>query len=200
MKNRTNTTRKGDEFEEKMYYFITELLLDDKLPITGKHSKVYRKKGYYSEHRKGNIIVDISIECTLPNEPQPSMYIMIECKDYNHPIPVDDLEEFYAKTKQITGLNIKAIFLTTNILQQGALNYAMSNGIRVMRIKNSDEQEILSYKKQERKISSNVSEYLNAFLALTSSGQSEISPQFVGMFEMKAFYSLTDLIIDAYGD
>src|ERR1043165_5928123 len=101
---------------------VKAMLVNEELPVNGKYCKIYRKKGYYSSMREKDIIVDISVECTLPGAPKPSLYLMIECKDLNHPVSVDNIEEFCNKTGQITGLNVKAVFITTNTLQSGALN------------------------------------------------------------------------------
>ena len=160
-----SSTSKGDRFEKVVFTMIQELLNKDQLPINSKHSKVFQKKGYYSEKRKANIIIDISVECTLPGEDKPTMYLLIECKDYNHPIPVDDVEEFYSKTQQIVGLNAKAIMVTSNLLQSGALNFAISSGIRVLKLDIDGKAEILSYRKERSKVNNNSQQFMNAFFA-----------------------------------
>ena len=66
MANSINTVAKGDAFEEIVYTHIKQLLDADNFIVPGKRSYIYRKKGYYSESRKDNIIVDISIETILP--------------------------------------------------------------------------------------------------------------------------------------
>ena len=62
------------------------------------------------------------------------MYI-IECKDYSSkPIPVDDIEEFYAKIIQVSGVNTKAVFITSNTFQSGAYTYANSKGMMLIEV------------------------------------------------------------------
>ena len=57
-----STTKKGSEFEEKVFFIIRELLDNEDFFVSGKKSYIYRKKEYYSDSRKDNIVVDISIE------------------------------------------------------------------------------------------------------------------------------------------
>ena len=192
-----STTAKGDNFEARVFEILRTMVISNELPINGNYSKVFRKKEYYSQQRKSNIVVDISVECTLPGEQQPSLYLMVECKDYKHPIPVNDVEEFFAKTQQITGLNVKAIMVTTNVLQEGALNFAITNGIRVMRIKPDGGREVLSFRKEYSAASNNNKDYINAILALTSSTKSMLSPSFVGIGPSKVYHTVKVMMEDA---
>jgi hypothetical protein len=128
-----NTVKKGDAFESDVYKYIEKELLNDRLFVSGRLSKLFSKKGYYSRDRDTNIITDISIETYLPNAENYSLLTIIECKDYNRTIPVDDIEEFYSKVQQIAGVNVKAIFCTTSALQASALKFAESKKIGVMR-------------------------------------------------------------------
>lgn len=95
--------------------------------------KIYQKKGYYSRDRDSDIIFDVSIEICLPGEKEYSLLVLIECKNYSHPVPVNDLEEFYEKLRQVTGANVKGVFATTNSLQSGAVRYASSKRLAVIR-------------------------------------------------------------------
>jgi len=190
-----NTTKKGDAFEAHVKTIIEQLLATNSLPINCQYSKVYSKKGYYSEQRKNNIIVDLSVECTLPNEKEPSMYLIIECKDYAKPIPVDDIEEFHAKLRQITGLNVKAIFFTTSTLQKSALNYAIAHKIRVMKINKSNTIETLSFKKEHTNSRLTPSKaFANAILTLT--GSSLPQQRFIGISNAKSYMSIEELLVD----
>ncbi|MGI6572591.1 MAG: restriction endonuclease [Fermentimonas sp.] len=128
-----STIKKGNAFEDKVYGHITNELRNDRLHISGKRSHAYQKKGYYSRDRESEIITDISIETFLPDASDFSLLTIIECKDYGSPIPVDEIEEFHSKVQQIAGDNVKAIFATTAALQSGALTYAKSKKIGVIR-------------------------------------------------------------------
>ncbi len=128
-----NTTAKGDAFELKVKRKIEEMLAQNEFSIVGKYYRVFHKKAYYSEKRKRNIVVDLSIEFRRTKKSEPSIYVFIECKDYNGPVPVSDIEEFYAKTNQISGVNVKAFFFTTSSIQESGLNFANSVGMGLVR-------------------------------------------------------------------
>ncbi|HYF03983.1 MAG TPA: ImmA/IrrE family metallo-endopeptidase [Patescibacteria group bacterium] len=133
-----NTTQIGDEFENKVFQIFNEELLQHRLLITPENSNIYKKKGYYSRDRESDIIVDISIETFIPNLNNYSLLTVIECKKYNHSVPVDDVEEFYSKLRQISGANAKGIMVSSNTFQKGALKFAQSNGIALVRILEED--------------------------------------------------------------
>ena len=78
-------------------------------------------------------LTDTSIETSIPGADDYSLLTIVECKDYSHRVPVDDIEEFHSKIQQIAGDNIKAIFITTFALQKAALSYAQSKKIAVIR-------------------------------------------------------------------
>jgi len=128
-----NTVDKGNAFENKVFTHIIEELSNDRLHVIGRRSKAYQKKGYFSKDRLSEIITDISIETFLPEATDYTLLTVIECKDYDTPIPVSDIEEFHSKIQQIAGDNVKAIFATSAALQKSALNYAKSKKIGVIR-------------------------------------------------------------------
>jgi len=134
----SSTVEKGNKFENRVFQLLEQELTSERLLVNPKYSKIYQKKGYYSERRKNMIIVDISIEVFLPNQDEMSFIILIECKDYGKNIPVDDIEEFNSKIEQIAGLNAKGIFVSSTALQKGALNYAKSRKIAVIRLLDND--------------------------------------------------------------
>ncbi|MGP1782784.1 restriction endonuclease, partial [Shewanella frigidimarina] len=91
--------------------------------------------------REKNITFDVSIEIYQPGQKEYSVLVLIECKNYNHRVPVDDVEEFYAKAQQISGANIKGIIASTNSYQDGAFKFARSKGIGLLRYFNPDKRE-----------------------------------------------------------
>jgi hypothetical protein len=163
-----DTVKKGNIFEDKVFEYITTELSNDRLHVSGKRSKAYQKKGYFSKDRQSNIITDISIETFFPNVDDYSLLTVIECKDYRTPVPVDDIEEFHSKIQQIAGDNVKAIFVTSAALQRSALNYAKSKKIAVIRYLPDDQiRMILSFMtfdtiSKEKSLSQ--SEFNSAFL------------------------------------
>lgn len=88
-----------------------------------------RRPRYHSNDRGSDIVFDLAIEIHMGLSAAPFITILIECKDYSGPIPVDDVEEFKAKLDQCFGKNVKGMLVTSSVLQPGALNYAKSHGI-----------------------------------------------------------------------
>jgi len=129
-----NTTAKGNDFEAKVFYAIKNELNAERLGILPHSCQIFRKKPYYSKERGSYIIVDISIEITLPNLDKWSLLWVWECKDYKGAVPVDDVEEFHAKIEQIAGDNVKGTMAVSGGLQRAAITYAISKGIGIVRI------------------------------------------------------------------
>lgn len=146
MANSINTVAKGNAFEDVVYTHINQLLDTDNFIVPGKLSKIHRKKGYYSESRKGNIIVDISIETILPGANTYSILTVIDCKDYESKVSIDNLEEFVSKIDQIAGKNTKGLFFTTSGFSETCINYAKAKGLWLV-VYNDDEFSNLTYRK-----------------------------------------------------
>lgn len=128
-----NTTKKGEQLEGEIFAFFSGEIQENRFFAKKECCHIFQKKGYYSRDREKEIIFDLSIEITLPGQKTYSILILLECKNYNHKVPVDDVEEFYAKAQQISGANTKAIVVTTNAFQEGAFNFARSKGIGLLR-------------------------------------------------------------------
>ncbi len=130
-----NTVKKGDAFENLCFQMISSALERKKFGLIPEYCTVSLRKGYYSNDRQSNIIFDISIEVWPPNADRFTLLYLIECKDYStKPVPVDDVEEFYAKVTQVSGLNTKGIFITSNTFQKGAHTFARSKGIMLIEV------------------------------------------------------------------
>jgi hypothetical protein len=125
---------KGNKFEDEVFSAICSEVAEGRLGLMERNCQLFQKKGYYSRDRDSQIIVDISIEVWLHDASAWSMLWVCECKDYSGSLPVDDVEEFKAKLDQITGKNVKGLIAVTGALQRGALNFARSNGIGIVRI------------------------------------------------------------------
>ncbi|MCI5196603.1 MAG: restriction endonuclease [Candidatus Electrothrix sp. AW5] len=128
-----NTTKKGDKLEDQAFVVFDKQIAEGYFFTRREYSKIFQKKGYYSRDREKDIIFDISVEVTLPGQERYSLLFLIECKNYNHRVPVDDIEEFFAKIQQVSGANVKGIVMSTNSFQQGAFNFAKSKGIGLLR-------------------------------------------------------------------
>jgi Zn-dependent peptidase ImmA (M78 family) len=138
-KRKKSSTQKGKEFEDRVFLIFSKLLSNDELFVPSSKSKIYTQKGYYSKDRQNNIFVDISVETFIDQSNNYSLLTVIECKNYNTTIPVDDIEEFKSKLDQIAGKNVKGIMVTRLGFDQGTVNYAKSNGIALVRLLNTDE-------------------------------------------------------------
>lgn len=133
-----NTVLKGNSFEDKVFDIFETQLRDGSFYLKKEFCKVFKKKGYFSKDREKDIIFDVSIEVTIPGQSRYSLLFLIECKNYNHSVPVDDLEEFFSKIQQVSGANIKGILVSTNAFQSGAFKYATSKGIGLLRYFDKD--------------------------------------------------------------
>ncbi len=131
-----NTYQAGKSFEDKFYELIRDELENERLPFKSKYCKLYKQKGYYSKDRESEIKIDISIEINFPN--QLFLLVAFECKNYNHRIPVNDIEEFDSKLRQIEGLNVKGIFVSSSSFQKGAYNFAKNKRIGLIRLLNDN--------------------------------------------------------------
>jgi hypothetical protein len=86
-----NTTRKGDELESKIFKLIKREIVQGRFFVNPDRCKIFSKKGYYSRDREKDIIFDIAVEVYLPEQHTYSMLVLIECKNYDHPVPVEDV-------------------------------------------------------------------------------------------------------------
>lgn len=134
-----NTKLKGDVLEGRFLKLLRREMAKGRFFVSSDVCKVYSQKGYYSKDRAKDIIFDISIEVYAPGAESYSFLILIECKNYNHPVPVDDAEEFFQKIQQISGANVKGILVSTSSFQEGCFNFSGSKGIGLIRYYDSKE-------------------------------------------------------------
>lgn len=134
-----NTTKKGDSLESKIFKLIKREIVRGRFFVNPDTCKIFPKKGYYSRDREKDIVFDIAVEVYLPGHDTYSLLILIECKNYNHPVPVDDVEEFYQKVEQVAGANGKGIIVSTNSFQEGAFNFSRSKGMGLLRYYDKNE-------------------------------------------------------------
>lgn len=128
-----NTTRKGDALEDAIAKLFGGEIAADLFWAKKEFCTLCQKKGYYSRDRGSNIVFDVSIEVRLPASTGYSLLVLIECKNYSHPVGVAELEEFFTKIQQVAGANCKGILATTSTFQPAALAFAKSKGIGLLR-------------------------------------------------------------------
>lgn len=141
-----NTVKKGDKFEEISFGIIKKVIKNRDLGIIPEQCTVFKKKKYFSVDRKSDIIFDLSIEVIPKGAKKPVLIFLIECKDYGHKIPVNELEEFYGKVQQIRDSQVKSVFITTNTFQSGAYNYANSKNIMLITVNETLSHSIILHK------------------------------------------------------
>ena len=129
---------KGESFELAVYRAVKQALRRRLFGLRPEACQVHHHKAYFSRDRGQNLFVDVAIELYLPGATKPWLMWIWECKNYSHPVPVDDLEEFHAKIQQIGEDNTKGTLITSGVLQRSALSYAKSKGIGVARLMPGD--------------------------------------------------------------
>lgn len=188
--NKENSITKGDTFENKVFDIIQGLLFNDEFYLSNKKSQIFSKKGYFSDSRKDNIIVDISIETYLDNVDKYSILSIIECKNYGKKgVPIDDVEEFDSKLNQIGEHNTKGIIVTNSHFQKSAIKFAVSKKIGLVRIKEHNEIDWVNYRKDRKHDFS-----LNSIESNLSSGNK--SHNFIGLYNKKSFVDLPNILIE----
>jgi Zn-dependent peptidase ImmA (M78 family) len=128
-----STTLRGDQFESDVFALLSRDISEGRFIAPSDRCRIFRKKAYYSKDREKDIVFDIAIEISLPGQATYSSLWLIECKNYGHRVPVDDVEEFFAKTEQIKPGKTYAVVISTNSFQEGAFNFARSKGIGLAR-------------------------------------------------------------------
>jgi hypothetical protein len=132
-----NTTSKGDAFERRVYDYFRTQIEDEQFHVRSSCCKVFHKKGYYSRDRDSEIEFDVSIEIYLPGATEYSEVWLIECKNYSHSVPVNDVEEFFAKVQQVSPTSAKPVMASNAAFQSGALNFAKAKKMGVLRLFNA---------------------------------------------------------------
>jgi hypothetical protein len=118
----------GVSFEDEVCAHVKAELNQYRLMLDPNCAKVYRKKGYYSQKRKKDIVFDVVIEAFCKsNQNIPSLIWVWECKDYlNRKVSVEEIEEFYAKLEQIGIGSVKGTVVTRVGFEAGGVEYAKS--------------------------------------------------------------------------
>lgn len=156
-----NTTAKGNSLEEKATAIIQEAINNGDLPLNPLFCKFFNKRKYFSLKREKEIIFDFALEIWPHNSKNFHSLYLGECKNYSHPVPVDDMEEFINKIQQISELNgltfkLKGIFITNAGLQLGAEKLAKNYGIMVIQSNAKNYKVILHKEERENLLKNNL--------------------------------------------
>ncbi len=185
-----NTTKKGDTFENKIYSILCDLLANGDFFVGGKNSKIFKKKGYYSKERASDIITDISIETYMPGADNFSLLTIIECKNLNHKVPVDDIEEFDSKLRQLGEHNTKGMVFTKLGFQKGAYSVGKSKKLGLCVVEDKNKLNWINYRKEKSKV--NISSSIVSRIV----GEAKIESNFCAYNCNKTFENIPDLLID----
>jgi Zn-dependent peptidase ImmA (M78 family) len=137
--SQTSTTKRGDALEKDIYDFFELEIKADRFIAKADCCKLRRKPKYFSRDRGSEITFDVSIEIYLPGAEDFTMVVLIECKNYTHSVPVDDVEEFFSKVQQVAAAKSKAIIASTGSFQSGTREFARSKGIGLLRYLSPDD-------------------------------------------------------------
>lgn len=124
---------KGSEYESEVAEAVEDELEKGDLGLNPANAKVLRKPSYFSRDRNKPIVFDVSIEVRHKGATEPYWIWVLECKNYSHNVPVDDVEEFHAKLEQVGADRTKGTIITPIGFEQGAIEYARSKGMGLWR-------------------------------------------------------------------
>jgi hypothetical protein len=94
---RPSSTSHGTDFERRVFSMLEGEIQANRFFAKPECCRIFHRKPYYFRDRRSKIVFDLAIEISIPGIPIPSMVYLIECKNYDHPVPVSDIEEFFAK-------------------------------------------------------------------------------------------------------
>jgi hypothetical protein len=133
--------KSGTPFEIEVRDFMQNEINKGALGIDPQLAVVRHKYPYWSQKRNDNIITDVSIEFYRPNSKDYWLLWVIECKDLGHLVPVDDIEEFDSKLKQ---MNVHKGSMASRLgFAAGCTAYAKNSGIGLMRFSTPGRQIVL---------------------------------------------------------
>ncbi len=117
------------------YEQFTQKVIEALVGVDVHHQRVY--VGRISQRK---IKVDVSFNYTVAGA---KLLFLVECKCYDHSVPVDDVEEFYSKIDDI-GAH-KGIMVTTVGFQKGAIKTAEGRRIALALLTNEHQPGELIY-------------------------------------------------------
>ncbi|WP_256010226.1 ImmA/IrrE family metallo-endopeptidase [Desertivirga xinjiangensis] len=146
-----NTTLKGELFEQRAYDIIQKSIAEGNFGLMPETCRVLRKPRYYSSDREGDIIFDQSIEVWPKGAERCHLLYLVECKDYSGDVPVNDVEEFVSKIRQVAGEYVKGVFVTTGRMQKAGLNILKNRRFMFIQIDRGDKANIVLHNKKRGK-------------------------------------------------
>lgn len=154
-----NTTKIGNEFEDKVYQYLSSLLETDEMPGASKsHSKIFKHKKYKAAATDRTFDFDITIENYNPQMKADdwSSIIVIECKKYSNKVDIADLDEFSGKLSRFSQTGVKGIMVTTKGFSKTEIEQAKKDHIGLVVMSENHNEWIVArnpYNKQEHSMS-----------------------------------------------
>ena len=185
--NKINTVEKGDKLEMQVFKILKKLLENEEFYLSGKRSKIYLKKDYYSSITKNKINVDIAIETYLPNQKTYSLLTVFECKNYETKIPVEKIRAFSSVLNEI-GAN-KGIIVSKMGFQKGVYDTAKATNVGLCVINRKNELDWINTRLDKKYKQYNITE-INSYLF------NEIKSDFFAYYNNKHFDNFPKLLIN----
>lgn len=123
----------GEALEIQVRRMLELELHEYKLGLAPGDAQIFHRKAYFSKDRGSDIVFDVVIEVHRPGASEPWLVWVWECKDEGRPVAVDEVEEFSSKLQQIGVHGVKGTVASRNGFQQGAVEYAKSKRIGLLR-------------------------------------------------------------------
>jgi hypothetical protein len=124
----------GGAFEQEVKELLEYYINQGDFGVNPQLARVFFHKGYWSRAREKPITMDVSVELYRQGATDPYLVWIWECKDYQHRVPVDDVEEFHTKLEQIGLHKTKGTIVCRNGFQESAVRVAEAYGISLARI------------------------------------------------------------------
>lgn len=131
-----NTTAKGNKLEDRFYEHLIEQQNSNE-PVHDlfipECCKIYKKKGYFSRDRNGDVELDVTIELFRKGSTERHSIIVFECKNHDSPVQERDIRDFSDKIRDIFPHSAKGVIVTASRLQSGAANVARNRHLGIVK-------------------------------------------------------------------
>ncbi len=168
-----NTTKKGTEFEDKIYDYVADLLAkgEEFLGATKYNSKIFKHKKYKCIGTNRKIDFDITIEKYNSEvaDGEWSSLIVLECKNYRNTVDIADLDEFESKMHLVSHSAIKGVMITTKGFSANGIEQAQSNHIALMVFSEEEKKWLVARSKREK-----ASDYRQMLMGYSSVGNTPV--------------------------
>jgi hypothetical protein len=146
-----SSIQKGDILEEKLYEALKDMIDSWKFIAQKRFCKIFRQKKYFSEDRKDNITFDVAIEVTFDWHTKPTTIYIFECKNHTKNRVTAAVLAWFSREVEGVWQNVIPTMVTTIWLQKSALEFAKTNRIGLIILKDTSPLDWVMPRKQEEK-------------------------------------------------